>query len=245
MNTFEVNKITKDYGNFDLQELSFSLKAGQIIGCIGDNGAGKTTLIKMLMGLTLPDSGSIYYFDKELKGNEKAIKNMIAYVPDTIPFPDHFTVKFSEKLFRGNFEKWDGEKFCSYITKFDLPWDKKFRDMSKGMKIKWLFALVLSYHPKLLIMDEATAGLDPVTRDFILKEIIKLKEKESLSVFMSTHILSDLDYLKADDRILILKDGVMINNEKKEEILDKSTRAHEKRFEQYLIKLLGENSCCG
>lgn len=238
MKVLEVNQVGKKYENFELEKLSFCLNEGTIIGCIGDNGAGKTTLIKIMIGLISQDCGTVFYFDKKMKGNEKLIKNKIGYIPDTIPFPDHFTVKFTEKLFKSNFNEWDQKQFYTYIDKFELPLNKKFSDMSKGMKIKWMFALVLSYYPKLLILDEATAGLDPITRDFILNQILKLRRENVMSVFMTTHILSDLEYLNKNDRILALKNGSVILNEKKDSLIDSIYVSNEQSLEKYLMELL-------
>ncbi|MGL4607910.1 MAG: ABC transporter ATP-binding protein [Eubacteriaceae bacterium] len=233
-----VKDLTKIYDNFKLEKVSFDINKGQVIGCIGDNGAGKTTLIKMLVGLTLPSEGCTYYFNKKIKGNEKEIKNLIGYIPDAIPLPGHFTAKFARKLFKANFENWDDSCYDSYLEKFKLSAKKKFNEMSKGTKVKFLLSLVFSYHPQFLILDEAISGLDPVTRDFVLREIMEQRKIRGLSIFMSTHILSDLNYLNDDDRVLVLKKGRTQYNSPKRDLLENDIVRKDGNFETSLIKLM-------
>lgn len=204
-----VKNITKSYKDFSLSNISFSLKEGEIMGLLGPNGSGKTTLIKIIMNLVKPSKGNVEVFGNQWKSNEIDIKNRIAFVSDENHIPDHLTPLHIEKLMKSFFKKkWDTKMYHYYLDKYDITLKKKIGNFSKGMKMKVSLAIALSHHPELVVMDEPTAGLDPLTRDYFIKEIKKISKDSGKSFLLSSHLTSDLE--KIVDSITILNKGNLI-----------------------------------
>lgn len=204
-NALEVRNLHKTYSDFTLDSVSFSLPAGYIMGFVGQNGAGKTTTIRCILNMAVRDGGEIKIFGLDNVHDELAVKQKLAAVFDEIFFVDTWRVKEVEKAIRGFYSGWDSRLYGEYIKKFELPPEKRVKELSRGMKMKLMLAVAMSHDAKLLILDEPTSGLDPVARDEllgILREYIKDGEK---SVFFSTHITSDLERIA--DYITLIDHG--------------------------------------
>lgn len=217
-NILSVKNVNKKYKDFSLKDISFELKQGYIMGFVGPNGAGKTTIIKLIMNLIKKDSGSIQIFGKDHIKNEKEIKDRIGFVYDENCFYEDFKLHEIRKIIAPFYSKWNDELFYKYIKQFDLPLDKKVKKLSKGMKMKFSIAMALSHDPDLIIMDEPTAGLDPVFRAQLLELLLELMQNENKSIFFSSHITSDLD--KIADYITFIQDGEIIFSRSKDEIIE-------------------------
>ncbi len=229
--------ITKKYKDFKLDNITFSLDEGRIMGLIGPNGAGKTTIIKMLMGLNFQDSGVIKVFDKEIRANEIFIKKRIGYIPDENILPDYITPKTGEKMMKSFYNTWDNSIYKALIEKYELPNEKSVKNYSRGMKVKLMIALTLAHCPGLVIMDESTSGLDPLVRREVLDDIFSFSRNSGVSFLLSSHITSDIEHI-ADD-ITVLKSGRMICSSSKNDImsLEKYKKAP---FDDIVIDLLKE-----
>ena len=204
----EFSNVNKAFDGFAIKDLSFQVKKGFVTGFVGANGAGKSTSIKLIMNLLQPDSGTVKVFGLSYKEHEKEIKQKIGFVYDEHVFYEHLTLIEMKKLIKPVYERWDDELFNSYIKLFQLPRKKKLKTFSKGMMMQASLAIALSHHAELIIMDEPTAGLDPVfRREFlnILHDIVQDGEK---TIFFSTHITSDLDRIA--DYIVFLHKGQII-----------------------------------
>jgi len=215
-NILEVQNINKSYKDFSLKNVSFELKEGYIMGFIGPNGAGKTTVIKLIMNLIKKDSGSIKVFGKDHIKNEKEIKDRIGFVYDDNCYYEEFKLYEIKRIIAPFYSKWNDDLFNKYIRQFELPLDKKLKKLSKGMKMKFSIAMALSHDPDLIIMDEPTAGLDPVFRAELLELLLELMQNENISIFFSSHITSDLD--KIADYITFIYDGEILFSRTKDEI---------------------------
>ncbi len=215
----EVKDLRKEYQGFVLDDISFRLPHGTITGLIGPNGAGKTTTIKLLMNMIRKKSGEIKIFGLDYIANEKEIKNRIGYVGEEQYFYQNKTIKWTEKFVSGFYKNWNSIMFNNFVEKFKLPLNKKIKNFSKGMKVKLSFAVALSHNPELLILDEPTSGLDPVVRREILDLLMELKQKEELSVFLSSHITDDL--FRISDHISYMVDGKIIIDEIKDDLLSR------------------------
>ena len=206
--------LTKNYGPFTLGPVDLALPGGTILGLIGENGAGKSTLIKCLLGIVRPSGGQA-----KLLGRPAAeALGGVGYVPDECPFPGALKVRQTGGFLSGVFPGWDGALFGEYLKKFDLPGERKIKDLSRGMKMKLTIAAALSHRPRLLILDEATAGLDPVVRDEILDEFLAFVEDEDHAVLISSHITSDLE--KLCDYVAYLHQGRLTVQGPKDELLE-------------------------
>ena len=217
-NILEVKELKKNFKNFSLKDISFSLPKGYIMGFIGPNGAGKSTTIKLIMNLLKKDGGQIKVFGKDHIQYEREIKNHIGFVYDENYFYEELTLHEMKNIIAPFYKTWDENMFDKYMKFFQLPLNKKIKELSKGMKMKFSLAIALSHNAKLLIMDEPTSGLDPIIRSElldILQDIIQDGEK---SVFFSTHITSDLE--KIADYITFIYDGEIILSTTKDDILD-------------------------
>ncbi|MTI67865.1 MAG: ABC transporter ATP-binding protein [Firmicutes bacterium] len=217
-NILNVQGLRKSFGNFKLQDVSFSLKEGCITGFIGANGAGKTTTIKSILGLILKDAGSVKLFGKEISTNEREIKNRIGIVLDNGYFYNDMTLIEMKSIIASAYSNWDEKIFLKYIEKFNLPLKQKISNLSKGMRMKYSIALALSHKADLLIMDEPTSGLDPLIRTEIMDILLEFMEKEGKSIFFSSHITSDLD--KISDVLILIDDGRIVFNKEKDKLLD-------------------------
>ncbi|MGN1423882.1 MAG: ABC transporter ATP-binding protein [Oscillospiraceae bacterium] len=217
-NAIVINGLTKKYDGFTLDNVSFSVPKGSIMGFIGQNGAGKTTTIKALLNVIRPDGGTIEMLGMDNSTHELEIKEHIAAVFDEIPFHDSFTADMLSVMFRGMYSTWDENAYSAYLERFGLPRRKKLGKFSKGMKMKLQIATALSHGAKLLIMDEATTGLDPVVRNEILDIFREYLQDDENSILMSSHITSDLE--KIADCVTFIDKGKILLSGYKDEILD-------------------------
>lgn len=204
-NAIEIRNLSKEYRDFSLKNLSLNVPRGTVLGLIGENGAGKSTLIQSMLGLIKAEYEKIELLGKQLRNQEKEIKEDIAVIFDVSHYNPEYTPAFIGKMLKRVYRNWDMEKYDAYLSRFGLPADKKLKKFSKGMKMKLEFAIAFSHKPRLLILDEATSGLDPVFRDEILELIREFTEEEDHTVVMSSHITSDLD--KVADYIAFLHEG--------------------------------------
>ncbi|WP_449241697.1 ABC transporter ATP-binding protein [Desulfoscipio gibsoniae] len=214
----EVKNIRKNFKGFSLKDISFTMEKGCIMGFIGPNGAGKSTTIKLILNLLKKDGGVINVFGLDNLKHEIEIKNKIGFVFDENHFYEELTIREMSKIIAPLYKDWDNHAFAKYLADFDLPLQKKIKDLSKGMKMKYSLAVALSHHPDLLIMDEPSAGLDPVARNELLEILTYIMQDENKGVFLSTHITSDLD--KIADYITFINDGQIIFSTAKDELLD-------------------------
>ena len=206
----KLDHLTKDFGSFRLEDVSISIPGGTILGLIGENGAGKSTAIKCLLGILRPTSGSVELLEGEGLGG-------VGYVPDECPFSDQLQVRQVGALCAGLFPGWEESLFTHYLEKFELPAKKKVKELSRGMKMKLTIAAALSHKPKLLVLDEATSGLDPVVRDEILDEFLNFIQDEDHAILISSHITSDLE--KICDYVTYLHKGKVTISGVKDELL--------------------------
>lgn len=204
-NAIEIRNLSKEYRDFSLKNLSLNVPRGTVLGLIGENGAGKSTLIQSMLGLIKAEYEKIELLGKQLRNQEKEIKEDIAVIFDVSHYNPEYTPAFIGKMLKRVYRNWDMEKYDAYLSRFGLPADKKLKKFSRGMKMKLEFAIAFSHKPRLLILDEATSGLDPVFRDEILELIREFTEEEDHTVVMSSHITSDLD--KVADYIAFLHEG--------------------------------------
>ena len=213
-NAIEVRGLCKDYGDFRLDHVDLTVPGGTILGLIGENGAGKSTVIRCLLGLVRPDGGEISLLGRA----PEAAKEDIGVVLDESSFHEVLRAPQVGKIFAGLYAAWDPALYEHYLAKFGLPRDKKIKEFSRGMKMKLGIAVALSHRPKLLLLDEATGGLDPVVRNEILDEFLDFIQEEDHAVLISSHITSDLE--KAADYITYLHQGRVVLSEAKDVIQD-------------------------
>ena len=217
-NAIEIKGVTKKYDGFTLNNVSFTVPKGSIMGFIGQNGAGKTTTIRSLLNIIKTDSGEIKLLGLDHIKDEYAIKERIAVVFDELPFHDSFTGIALSKMFAGLYGAWDEKNFFALCDRFGLPTKKKLGKFSKGMKMKMQIATALSHNAELLIMDEATTGLDPVVRNEILDMFREYLMEGDRSILMSSHITSDLE--KIADCVTFIDKGKILLTGYKDDILD-------------------------
>jgi len=210
--------LTKRFGAFQLGPVDLDLPGGAVMGLIGENGAGKSTFLKCLTGGLHPTAGRL-----ELLGlPAREAMAQVGYVPDECPFAGVLKVEQVGKFAAGLFPTWDAALFAGYLKKFALPGDKKVKDLSRGMGMKLTIAAALAHRPKLLLLDEATAGLDPVVRDEILEEFLTFVSDEDHAVLISSHITSDLE--KVCDYVTYLHQGKITITGEKDALLDTYAR---------------------
>ncbi|MBQ1326552.1 MAG: ABC transporter ATP-binding protein [Eubacterium sp.] len=217
-NAIEIKDLTKKYDGFLLDKVSFNVPKGSIMGFIGQNGAGKTTTINSLLNIINWDGGEIRILGQEMPDHEYEVKEQISAIFDMLPFNDDLSAKQLNRIMRGIWKEWDSERFSKYLDRFQLPYKKKFGEFSKGMKMKLQIAAGLSHNSKLLIMDEATTGLDPVVRNEILDIFLEYLQDENNSILMSSHITSDLE--KVADMVTFIDRGRILLTGIKDEILE-------------------------
>lgn len=212
----QVDNLTKQYSDFKLDNVSFSIPKGTIMGLIGENGAGKSTTINAILDLIKKDGGTVTFWEQELTENTKQLKEDIGVVFDGINFYETLTPAKIGKISQAAYSQWDVSLYQGYLKRFALPDDKEVKTFSKGMKMKLCIAVALSHHPKLLILDEATSGLDPVMRDDILDVFLDFVQDENHSILMSSHITTDLE--KVADYITFIHQGKVLFCKSKDEL---------------------------
>jgi len=217
MNALEIRNLTKSYPGFTLDNLNLTLPSGCIMGLIGENGAGKSTTIKLILDMIHKDSGSIIILGKDNTDSIELTKEDIGVVMDEVGIPECLTVKQVGKVMKNTFHNWDDEEYAHLVQKLALPDKKQFKEFSRGMKMKLGIAIALSHNSKLLILDEATSGLDPVVRDEVVEMFSDFTRDESRSILISSHIVSDLE--KLCDYIAFLHKGKLLLCEEKDQLL--------------------------
>lgn len=218
MELLEVKNLSKHYKSFDLRDISFTLPKGYIMGYVGANGSGKTTTLNLITGILKGTEGEVYIDGLSCEKDMRAYKEKIGYVGDESYFPEHLKIKHIRGMLKGFYGTFSVEKFDNYIRNWNLPENKQIKDFSRGMKVMLMFASVLSRDTKLLVLDEATNGLDPVMRTEILKLLQEYVMDGQRSVIFSTHILSDLEQIA--DYIYFIDGGRTILHDAKDEMIE-------------------------
>ena len=214
-----IKNYAKHYKNFDIEDISFDIPDGMVVGLIGENGAGKSTIIKSILGAVHPDGGNILFNGRAILKVGKKERQQISFVLDDTGLPMELNLAMLDNVLSCIYDKWDSSKFRELVRQFALPEKKLFKDFSKGMKMKAAIAVALSYDSTILILDEPTSGLDPVVRDEILEMIYNYNKDGNRAVLLSSHITSDLE--KICDYIVYIHDGKIIFNEEKDVLLNK------------------------
>ncbi|MGF7145633.1 ABC-2 type transport system ATP-binding protein [Anaerotaenia torta] len=212
----QVENLTKQYPDFKLDHVSFSIPKGTIMGLIGENGAGKSTTINAILDLIRRDEGTVTFWGEKLSADSRQIKEDIGVVFDGINFYETLTPAKVGKISAAAYKHWDQTVYCDYLNKFQLPPGKEIKTFSKGMKMKLCIAVALSHKPKLLILDEATGGLDPIMRDDILDVFLEFVQDENHSILISSHITADLE--KVADYITFIHEGKVLFCKSKDEL---------------------------
>ncbi len=214
-NILQVNDLCKRYDSFQLNHINLSIPKGSIMGLVGENGAGKSTTIKAILDLIRKDSGTVTFWGQELSQNQQ-LKEDIGVVFDGMNFFETLTPKQVGKISAAAYKRWDDTLYKNYLQQFSLPESKEIRTFSKGMKMKLSIAVALSHHPKLLILDEATSGLDPIVRDDLLDLFLDFVQDEEHAILMSSHITTDLE--KVADYITFIHEGNVLFCKRKDEL---------------------------
>ncbi len=217
MNAIEIKDLCKTYGDFTLDHLNLTLPGGCIMGLVGENGAGKSTTIRLMMQMIQKDEGTITLLGKNVDEMDPLTKEDIGVVMDEVGFPLCLKTEEIGKIMQMTFHNWDQKRYEQLIHQFHIPDNRQFKDFSRGMKMKAGIAVALSHHAKLLILDEATSGLDPVVRDEVLDILNEFTRDENHSILISSHIVSDLE--KCCDYIAFLHHGKLILCEEKDVLL--------------------------
>jgi ABC-2 type transport system ATP-binding protein len=226
-NVLELKNVHKKYKGFTLDGVSLNLPQGYILGLIGPNGAGKTTTIKILMNMVKRDGGSVQVFGLDPQKHAKRIKNKVGYLGEEQHFYGNKTVAWTGNFVSSFYSDWDTNSFQNLLTNFQISRTKKARELSKGMKVRFSLALALSHNPQLLILDEPTAGLDPVIRREVLELLRKKSKNEGKSVIISSHITDDI--MRTADLVAFLVEGKIILSSEKDELLSNWKRIHFKK----------------
>ena len=225
MNAIEIKGLTKQYQGFRLGSYDLTLPSGCILGLVGENGAGKSTTIRLIMDAITRDAGTISVLGVDNRSPEfAAVKEDIGVVLDEAYFPEVLSAANVGKIMACTYRRWDMERYRGYLTRFDLDDRKLIRDYSRGMRMKLAIAVALSHDPKLLILDEATSGLDPMVRDEILDIFNEFTRDPDHSILLSSHIVSDLE--KICDYIAFLHKGKLMLCEEKDQLLEEYALVH-------------------
>jgi len=235
MNAIEINNLRKDFDNFSLKIEDLKIPKGFVTGFIGPNGSGKTTTIKLILSMLKKDSGSVKLFDKEYEGDDLSLKENIGYVGEFNGYLQESKLSRIKKSLCLFYKNWDEKLYNRYINEFELDENKIYKELSKGQQKKFEIVMTLSHRPKIIIMDEPTANLDPLVRNEVLEMLQERIEEDNATVFFSTHITSDLDkigdYLVfiykgkiflADDKDSILQNHIIVKGNN--ELLQKETK---------------------
>ena len=212
----QVSGLRKTFKGFTLNDVSFSLPKGHVMGLVGPNGAGKTTIIKLIMNLIAPEAGEIRILGLDSRKQEAKARAQIGFVYDVMPFYADVSLQDTKRAIAPFYEKWNEALFQQLASTFDLPLKKKVKKLSQGMRTKFALALALSHEAELLILDEPTTGLDPVFRRELLHGLSDLLQDEGKSVLFSTHITSDLERIA--DYVTFIRDGSILLTETREEL---------------------------
>jgi len=218
-NVIELSGVTKDYGDFKLEDISFSLPEGSVCGFIGQNGAGKTTTIRLILDVIKRDSGDIFLFGRDIDSGSAALREDIGVVFDEMGFHEFMTPRDINIMMKNIYKNWDQELFFENLKRFSLPSKKKCGAFSRGMRMKLQIAAALSRHPRLLIMDEPTSGLDPIVRNEMIGIFRDFVLEEDHSILLSSHITGDLE--KIADEVVFIDRGKIVLSGNKDEILEK------------------------
>ncbi|MBY7145053.1 ABC transporter ATP-binding protein [Virgibacillus sp. NKC19-3] len=210
-NIVDLKKVTKNFKGFSVKNMDLQVKRGFVTGFIGANGAGKSTTIKMMMNLLKPDAGEIKLFGLDYKTHEKAIKERIGFVYDSNVFFEGLNLKDMKHIVGPAYKNWDDTLFYQYAEQFELPLHKAMKTFSKGMQMKASLAIALSHHAELIMMDEPTAGLDPIFRRELLDLLQEIMLDGNHTIFFSTHITTDLDRIA--DYIAFIQNGELVFNQ--------------------------------
>lgn len=231
-NILDVQGLCKEYPKFRLNNVSFSIQEGTIMGLIGRNGAGKTTIIKSILNLIHPSAGEITCFGMDMKEHENEIKQQIGYAGGAVDYYKKKKISQFVAVTRSFYPDWDEEKYHRYLELFALDEEKSPSELSEGMKVKLNLAIVLSHGARLLILDEPTSGLDPVSREELL-EVFRYLATQGVTILFSTHITSDLD--KCADSITYIKGGKVLASCPKEQFI---TECREKEIGTNLEEIM-------
>lgn len=218
MDLLAVWSLSKQYPKFKLDDISFSLPQGRIMGLIGKNGAGKTTTLKALLNLVRPTSGEVFMFEKDFYQNEEGCKQNIGVVLGEVDFYKQKKIADITAVTKRFYKEWDEAAYQRYLNAFSLEPQKRVKELSSGMRVKYMIALALSHNASLLILDEPTSGLDPVSRDDLLTLFRQLVKDGERSILFSTHITSDLE--KCADDIAYIKDGKLLKSAEKSAFIE-------------------------
>ena len=219
MNAIEIKGLTKSYKDFTLRDINLTLPEGTIMGLVGENGAGKSTTIKLIMNALSRDSGTVSVLGVDNRdASFREVKEDIGVVLDEAYFPEVLTAKNVGSIMKNTYRSWSEQTYNNYLQKLALPVDKQFKDFSRGMKMKLAIAVALSHSPRLLLLDEATGGLDPMMRDEMLDVFNDFTRDETHSILISSHIVSDLE--KICDYIAFLHKGELLLCEEKDALLE-------------------------
>jgi ABC-2 type transport system ATP-binding protein len=212
-----IKNLTKRYHDFTLDNVSFHVPMGSIMGFVGENGAGKTTTIKAILDLIHTDGGEVQVLGTDARVMTKEIKSQIGVVFDGSNLHENMHVKNINTIMKNIYPGWDEKIYAAYVKKFELPEKKIIKEYSRGMKMKLSIAIALSHHSKLLILDEATSGLDPMVRDEILDLFLEFIQDEDHTILLSSHIISDIE--KIADYVTFIHKGKIVFSESKDELI--------------------------
>lgn len=222
--SLEIHELAKAYKRFRLDKISLKLQEGLILGLIGPNGAGKTTTLKILMNMVHRDSGRIEIFGLDPRRHSKEIKNRVGFVPEEPIFYGDKTVSWYATWMARFYTAWDTNLYERLLRDFEISRTKRTRQLSKGMKVKMTLALAMSHRPDMMILDEPTAGVDPVVRRDVLERLRHFSKSQGKSVIISSHITDDI--FRIADRIVFLIDGRIALADNKDDLLAKWKRIH-------------------
>lgn len=218
-NVIELSHVSKDYGDFKLDDVSFSVPEGSVCGFIGQNGAGKTTTINLILDVIRRDAGEIRLFGKSIDEGSAALREDIGVVFDEMGFHEFMTGRDINIMMKNIYKNWDEQVFFDNLKRFSLPSKKKCGDFSRGMRMKLQIAVALSHNAKLLVMDEPTSGLDPIVRNEMINIFREYVVREDHTILLSSHITGDLE--KIADEVVFINGGRIVLAGNKDDILER------------------------